>query len=96
MKKEENIIIHDLGNQSNASSQCGIVSFSVKQVSALSVKKILRERNMFVSVSSPPSTLIDASERSLPDIIRASVHYFNTEMEIFIFCDAIKDILCGK
>jgi len=34
-------------------------------------------------VSDPGSTLIDATKRKLPDLIRASVHYFNTEEEDF-------------
>jgi cysteine desulfurase/selenocysteine lyase len=92
--QESHIKLHDLGDPLAASAQCGIVTFSVGSSSAQIVKKLLREHNIFVSVSSPPSTLIDASERSLPDIVRASLHYFNTELEVFLFCDAIKEIIC--
>ena len=88
-----NITIHDLGDSAVASTQCGIVSFCVNGVSASAVKRILRDHSIFVSVSSPASTLIDASARSLPDVVRASVHYFNTELEIFLICDVLRDII---
>lgn len=88
-----NITLYDLGDSAVASTQCGIVSFSVNGVSASAVKKILRDHSIFVSVSSPASTLIDASARSLPDVVRASVHYFNTELEIFLICDVLRDII---
>ncbi|MEQ9125540.1 MAG: CheR family methyltransferase, partial [Alphaproteobacteria bacterium] len=37
---------------------------------------------MNLSVSNPSSTLIDAARRRLPPVIRASVHYYNSEAEI--------------
>ena len=42
----------------------------------------LRESRILVSVSSPASTLIDASRRGLPNLVRSGVHYFNTESEL--------------
>lgn len=92
-KSLPNITLHDLGDSMLPSTRSGIVSFSVNGVDAVSVKSVLREHNIFVSVSSPSSTLIDASDRSLPELVRASVHYFNTELEIFLFCNVIKDLI---
>ena len=40
-------------------------------------------------VSSPASTLIDATRRRLPDMVRASLHYYNDETEI----DRMMDVL---
>ena len=62
--------------------KCGIVTFSVEGVPAPEVRRRLRERGVNVSVSPRRSTLLDAEERGLPDLVRASVHYYNTGDEI--------------
>lgn len=64
-------------------TQCGIVTFTVPDRSAEEVKADLAAHGINVSVSAPPSTLLDATRRALPDLIRASVHYFNTEEDDF-------------
>ena len=48
---------------------------------------------MHVSVSMPSSTLIDATRRDLPDLLRASVHYFNQASELDAFVGAVKEII---
>lgn len=70
--------VHDIGE-----TKSGLVTFSVPDRTASEVQRDLRARNINVSVSDPGSTLLDASRRKLPDLIRASVHYFNTEEEDF-------------
>ena len=45
-----------------------------------------------VSVSSPSSTLLDAMRHGLPEIVRASVHYYNSEAEVDALIDAISEI----
>mmetsp|Transcript_23875 Transcript_23875/g.35031 ORF Transcript_23875/g.35031 Transcript_23875/m.35031 type:complete len:445 (-) Transcript_23875:113-1447(-) len=85
--------VWDMGSEDDPSSQCGIVTFTVRGIDPGVVKKYLSDQNVFVSVSAPPSTLIDATERSLPELVRASVHYFNTELEIFIFCDMLRELI---
>jgi cysteine desulfurase / selenocysteine lyase len=97
-RQQQWITVWDMGDEGDSSTRCGIVTFSVLFVNAESLKKILKERNIFVSVSAPGSTLIDATERSLPTIVRASLHYFNTDLEIFILCDTLREIfneICG-
>lgn len=49
-----------------------------------------------VSVSRPASTLLDAQKRQLPDLIRASVHYFNDEREVGVFIGKIGGLLGGE
>jgi len=60
----------------------GIVTATSKQVSPLDAKAALRAQGINISVTSPASTLWDATDRSLPDLMRLSVHYFTTEDEI--------------
>jgi len=52
----------------------------------------LRENRIMVSVSSPASTLIDASKRKLPTLVRSSVHYYNQEAEINALVSCVKGI----
>ncbi|MGF1611832.1 MAG: aminotransferase class V-fold PLP-dependent enzyme [Kiloniellales bacterium] len=77
--------VYDLGEK-----RCGIVTFALPDRSAAEVRRSLRARHINVSHSTPPSTLIDAEKRKLPDLIRASVHYYNTEDEIDRFCHALR------
>lgn len=68
---------HDTG-----SLQGGIVTFTVKDLTARSVKERLFQQGAIVSVSSPDGQLLDFERRKLPPLVRASVHYFNTEDEV--------------
>ena len=82
------VSVHDQGR-----TRCGLTTFSAKQKSADALQSALRERNINVSVSTPSSTRLDAEARVLPDLVRASVHYYNTEAEIDRFTDALSDLL---
>lgn len=69
--------VYDLGVRKS-----GIVTFSIDGWAPNKVKHRLRTEGMHVSVSPRTSTLLDADARNLPDLVRASVHYYNTEQEI--------------
>lgn len=71
------VTVHDVG-----SVQGAIVTFTVEGREAREVKAALREPAINVSVVAPGSARFDMEERRLPELIRASVHYFNTEQEI--------------
>jgi selenocysteine lyase/cysteine desulfurase len=71
------VSVYDIGKQ-----RCGIVTFALQGVPASEVESHLRDNQILVSVSSPASTLIDASRRHLPDLVRSGVHYYNTEAEL--------------
>jgi cysteine desulfurase / selenocysteine lyase len=71
------VTVHDKGRV-----QGGIVTFSVDGRSAGEVRDALAARSINVSTSSAFSTRIDMEARGLEEIVRASVHYFNTEAEI--------------
>lgn len=96
LKKNENVVLWDLGSSESKQTRCGIVTFSVTGVEADSVKRGLRNSGIFVSISCPTSTPLDAARRSLPRLVRASVHYFNTVGEIVTFCDALRKIGAGQ
>ncbi len=76
--------VHDKGRVKG-----GIVTFSVAGRTASEVKAALAARNINVSTTTAASTLIDMQQRGLDEIVRASVHYFNTEEEIDIVLDTI-------
>ena len=82
------VTVHDAGSE-----RCGITTFSAEQLDAEDIKAGLRARDVNVSVSSPPSTLLDATARNLPTLVRASVHYYNTPDEIDTFIDHLTAIL---
>jgi cysteine desulfurase/selenocysteine lyase len=69
--------------------RCGIVSFTVAGTDADEVHRRLAKRRINVSVSRVSSTRLDMEARGLPDLARASVHYYNTEEEIARFCSAL-------
>jgi cysteine desulfurase/selenocysteine lyase len=71
------VAVHDKGTV-----QGGIVTFSVADHSASEVKAALADHRINVSISETASARIDMGQRGLDDIVRASVHYFNTEEEL--------------
>jgi cysteine desulfurase/selenocysteine lyase len=66
--------------------RCGIVSFTVAGSDADAVQRRLAKARINVSVSRISSTRLDMEARDLPDLVRASVHYYNTDEEIERFC----------
>jgi len=80
------VTLRDLGK-----APCGIVTFTVKDVHPEALKQALARRRINVSVSSRGSTRIDMTQRGIYDMIRASVHYYNTESELDEFCAALAE-----
>lgn len=70
----------------------GIVSFTLEGATPADVKAKLRAQAINVSVSSAASTRWDMDARSLDAVLRASVHYYNTEDEIARFCAALRAV----
>ena len=71
------VTVRDLGEV-----RCGIVTFTVDGVEANDLKKRLSRERINVTASPRSSTLLDSRARGLPDLVRASVHYYNTEEEL--------------
>jgi cysteine desulfurase / selenocysteine lyase len=77
--------VRDLGAE-----RCGIVTFTVEGRAAEEVSRKLSGEHINTSVSPASSTLLDMQDRSLDDLVRASVHYYNTEKEVTRLCEAIE------
>jgi len=73
--------------------RCGITTFTAEQMDAEAIRAALREQGINVSVSPPSSTRLDAETRDLPPLVRASVHYYNTEEEIDRFVAALRTLV---
>ncbi|WP_103021313.1 aminotransferase class V-fold PLP-dependent enzyme [Salinibacter altiplanensis] len=82
------VTVHDQGRV-----RCGIATFSTRQTDASALQAALRTQDINTSVSPPSSTRLDAEARALPDLVRASVHYYNTEAEIDRFVAALRSAL---
>ncbi|MBT5774289.1 MAG: aminotransferase class V-fold PLP-dependent enzyme [Dehalococcoidia bacterium] len=62
--------------------RCGIVTFHVDGVPASELQSSLSEASINTTVAVPSGTLLDSRARALPDLVRASVHYYNSEQEL--------------
>jgi cysteine desulfurase / selenocysteine lyase len=71
------VAVHDLGAR-----RCGIVSFTVAGVPAADVREKLADARINTSVSLVDYSRLDLPRRGVPDLVRASVHYYNTEDEL--------------
>jgi selenocysteine lyase/cysteine desulfurase len=50
----------------------------------------LRANGIAVRTSERASARIDMEQRGLDELVRASVHYYNTESEIERLCEAVR------
>jgi cysteine desulfurase / selenocysteine lyase len=81
------VTVHDRGER-----QCGIVTFSVAGHEAEEVAAALARRRINVSRSVPASARFDFEARGLPELVRASVHYYNTEEELDALCGVVETL----
>ena len=82
------VIVHDRGV-----TQCGIVTFTVEGMDPHEIQCHLIERHVNTTVAEYSSTLLDLQARKLDYMVRASVHYYNTEDEIDHFCSEIEKMI---
>ncbi|HJQ46458.1 MAG TPA: aminotransferase class V-fold PLP-dependent enzyme [Amycolatopsis sp.] len=81
------VTVHDRGER-----RCGIVTFSVAGLPSPDVKAALRRAGINTSVTHRASAQYEFSARELPESVRASVHYYNTEDEIRTLVTEIEKI----
>jgi selenocysteine lyase/cysteine desulfurase len=86
LREVPGVTVHDSGDQ-----QCGIVTFSVEGQDSVAIKDALFAKKINVSVGRAASTLLYMNRSHLAAIVRASVHYYNTEEEIDLLCRALRE-----
>ena len=79
--------VRDLGQE-----KCGIISFTVAGHEPIDIKENLAAERINVSASRRPSTLLDMTDRGLESVVRASVHYYNTEEEVDRLLEAVQSL----
>jgi cysteine desulfurase / selenocysteine lyase len=78
------VAVHDLGAQRSA-----IVTFTNRGVPAPDLVERLRGAGINTSVTSVESARFDFEARGLTEIVRASVHYYNTDDELDRLCSVV-------
>jgi selenocysteine lyase/cysteine desulfurase len=78
------IKVQDLGR-----TRSGIITFTKEDELPRAIQARLHAASINVSVSSKSSAQLDFGRRGLSQVVRASVHYFNTEQEIEVFCKTL-------
>jgi cysteine desulfurase/selenocysteine lyase len=82
------VTVRDLGRERG-----GIVTFTVDGRDAAALRTMLLAQGINVSVASQAYTPLDMAARRLPPLLRASVHYYNSEDEVARFCAALAALL---
>ncbi len=62
--------------------KCGIVTIKSDLLPAKKIADSLKRENINLSTSSVLGTRLDMEARKLPELVRMSVHYYNTESEV--------------
>jgi cysteine desulfurase / selenocysteine lyase len=81
------VTVRDLGRV-----RCGIVTFTCDGHSPGEVMQRLKAGGFAVRTVERASARIDMEQRGLDELVRASVHYYNTEAEIERLCAAVHAI----
>ena len=81
----EAVEIRDKGKE-----KCGIVTFSIDGVDAGDFQQQMRTKNIKCGVSRRSIAVIDLDDWGVDSLIRAPVHYYNTENEIDYFVRQVR------
>lgn len=84
----DGVMVQDLGL-----NQCGIITFSCNNKTPEEVQCYLASKKINVSVTMQEYARLDLVKRGFRALARASVHYYNTEKEVDIFCSELKHFL---
>ena len=73
--------------------KCGIVTFRHEAMDAATIKSELARRKINVSVSSGSGSRLSFMERGIESVVRASMHYYNSEEELEHFLSKIRQLV---
>jgi cysteine desulfurase / selenocysteine lyase len=82
------VLVHDRGQV-----QCGIVTFTIDGRDPATIQRQLGEQHINVTVALRKFALLDLDEIGLEGMVRASVHYYNSEEEVERFVQTIESLL---
>lgn len=82
------VVVHDTGTP-----LCGIVTFTVTGFEPVEIKNRLAAKRINVNEGPAKSTVFYMHRKALTSVVRASVHYYNTEEEIGLLSTAINTII---
>ncbi len=85
------VTVRDLPG-SGSQPRCGIVTFTHDTHAAGAIVAAMHEQRINVRVTPLGSTRIDMEQRGLKAMVRASVHYYNTEEEIARFARSVRSL----
>lgn len=72
--------------------QCGIVTFEVDGLTSPEVQQRLKAAGFNLSGPTVLMAQLDLAPRSLDEVVRAGVHYYNTAEEVARLCEAVADL----
>ena len=73
--------------------QCGIVTFMAAQLGANAIKTGMAAHRIHVTTPRGSGSLVSFQQRGLTELVRASLHYYNTESEIDYFIEILQKLL---
>ncbi len=82
------VSVHDKG-----AVKCGIVTFMAAGKNVDDIKAAMHAQKINVTTTTRFGTRLDMEDRGLDALVRASLHYFNTEEEIDHLCTELTKIL---
>lgn len=82
------VTVRDLGQERGA-----IVTYTVDDADHNSIVSELGSRRINCSVSTLPHSRLDMERRGIEDLIRAPIHYFNTEDEVNRYVEELSSII---
>jgi cysteine desulfurase/selenocysteine lyase len=71
-------------------TKAAIVTFTVDGLAATEVQRALAAERINVNVQQKQYAWLDLGERGLDEVVRSSVHYYNSDEEIDVLIDAVR------